>query len=436
VKLQGQVLGVAQIMSDRITYTSDQMRLFEGIVAQMSAAARNARLYQAAQREIGERRKTEESLRASEERFRALANAVPTVVWTAAPDGTNTYASDQWYAYTGLTQAENETGWTEQVLHPDDRARVAAAWSEALGSGRDYEIEVRYRRFDGEYRWFLTRAVPARDGAGRVTGWFGTTTDIEDRRQEEAEREQLLAELERERARLSELNLSLDQQVMEQTDQVRKLAMALTQAEQQERAQLARELHDAAGQMLTALRLFLALIQEEIPAGNDELAQKIGEARQLAEAAHEELRQVAHAMRPIGLDQLGLTAALGDLCRDFARQSGLRVEFHSDELPPLDDQVSFVFYRFAQEALSNAARHSGAKHVTVDLALALGELALVIEDDGRGFDAESHVAAGDQAGIGLRNQRERLVQIGGQVQIESAPDRGTRLVARCPLGVR
>lgn len=132
-----------------------------------------------------------QQLRQSEARFRALVNAVPAFVWAAAPDGTMTLVSGQWEEYCGMTAEQLARDWPRLVLHPDDYERCMAQWSHALAQGTNYEVEVRNRRHDGEYRWFLTRAVPARDDTGRIIGWYGTTTDIHDRKQaEEALRQQ------------------------------------------------------------------------------------------------------------------------------------------------------------------------------------------------------------------------------------------------------
>jgi PAS domain S-box-containing protein len=126
-----------------------------------------------------------QQLRESEARFRALVNAVPAFVWEAAPDGTMTLVSEQWEHYCGMTAEQLSQDWPRLTLHPDDYERCVREWDRALSSGTPYEIEVRNRRYDGEYRWFLTRAVPARDDAGRIIGWYGTTTDIHDRKQAE-----------------------------------------------------------------------------------------------------------------------------------------------------------------------------------------------------------------------------------------------------------
>lgn len=132
-----------------------------------------------------EKAQAEEALRQSEARFRVLANAAPHVVWTAAPDGTITFANQRWFDYVGITPAENARRWPELVLHPDDRERCLAQWTEALQTGTEYEIEVRNQRYDGQFRWFLTRAVPMRNEAGQIVAWFGTTTDIHDLKETE-----------------------------------------------------------------------------------------------------------------------------------------------------------------------------------------------------------------------------------------------------------
>jgi PAS domain S-box-containing protein len=185
---QGQLLGKFMLYYPTPhQFTDDEIQLAQNIADHIAVAV--ARHY------------AEEALRESEARFRALANAVPTIVWTAAPDGAITYANDQWFQYCGLTPEQNARNWPELVLHPDDQERCFAEWTRALHNGTDYEIEVRNRRYDGEYRWFLTRALSVRDAEGRVTAWFGTTTDIHDRKLAEAERAQLL---ERERVARAE----------------------------------------------------------------------------------------------------------------------------------------------------------------------------------------------------------------------------------------
>jgi PAS domain S-box-containing protein len=145
--------------------------------------------------DISVRKRMEAALRISEERFRNLADAVPDIVWTADPDGRITFANDRWFRYCGITPEQNAERWPELVLHPDDRERCIAKWAQALEEGGAYEIEVRNRRHDGEYRWFLTRAAPVRDASGSITAWFGSTIDIHDRKLSEQRQQIMAAEL-------------------------------------------------------------------------------------------------------------------------------------------------------------------------------------------------------------------------------------------------
>jgi PAS domain S-box-containing protein len=138
--------------------------------------------------ETGERLRAEKALRESERRLLHVATASPSILWSAAPDGAITWASDSWYRYTGLSPESDTRDWA-QLVHPDDRERWRA-WAMALRDGLPYEIEVRYRRRDGEHRWFMTRATPERDAFGSVVAWFGATSDIDDlKRAEQTVRE-------------------------------------------------------------------------------------------------------------------------------------------------------------------------------------------------------------------------------------------------------
>jgi PAS domain S-box-containing protein len=134
-----------------------------------------------------------EKLRESEERYRLLADMIPQHIWTTDPEGYHGYFSRRWYDFTGATLEETEGDRWLRFIHPDDRERTVARWQHSLKTGEPYSIEYRFRGADGEYRWFLGQAMPEHDEAGRITGWFGTLTDISDRKRLDEERERLLA---------------------------------------------------------------------------------------------------------------------------------------------------------------------------------------------------------------------------------------------------
>jgi PAS domain S-box-containing protein len=137
-------------------------------------------------RDVTERKRAEEALRASEEQYHSLADFIPGIVWTSRPDGSIDYANQFWSHYTGLTLEQTQgSGWAA-MLHPDDAPRVAERWGTALRAEEPVEVEYRLKRAaDGVYRWFLARGKPVRDRAGRVVKWFGMLTDIEDQKRGE-----------------------------------------------------------------------------------------------------------------------------------------------------------------------------------------------------------------------------------------------------------
>ncbi len=174
VSRSGEVLGGLFFGHPRAGVFGDRdERLIAGVAAQAAIAIDNARLYQA--------------LRTSEQQYRVLAEAIPQLVWTTRADGYCDYLSTQWVRYTGVPEAEQlGEGWA-QAIHPDDRAGTAEAWRAAVAGQGDYDCEYRLRGADGTYRWFATRGVPLRDAEGRATKWFGTSTDIHDRKRFEQE---------------------------------------------------------------------------------------------------------------------------------------------------------------------------------------------------------------------------------------------------------
>jgi PAS domain S-box-containing protein len=133
-----------------------------------------------------QRRQAEEALRASEERYRTLAEAVPHIVWTARPDGLLDYVNRRGFEYSGMTSTEAMGEAWQKMVHPDDLSVSLERWRSALATGNEYEVEFRLRRCDGTFRWFLSRAVPIRDAEGRIVKWFGTCTDIDDQKRVEA----------------------------------------------------------------------------------------------------------------------------------------------------------------------------------------------------------------------------------------------------------
>jgi two-component system sensor histidine kinase UhpB len=205
----------------------------------------------------------------------------------------------------------------------------------------------------------------------------------------------------------------------------RRAGSAALQAQEQERARVARDLHDEVNQSLTGLLLRLEAAREGAP---PELEAELAETKALANQAMQELLSLARQLRPTALDDLGLTAAIAGQVEQLSRGE-IEAEFAAEgDFSGLDDDTQLVVYRVAQEALSNATRHSGAARIVVTLRHGGDSgVALDIADDGRGFAFDE-----SEGGLGIAGMRERALLIGGELSIESRPDRGTTVHLTVP----
>jgi two-component system sensor histidine kinase UhpB len=199
---------------------------------------------------------------------------------------------------------------------------------------------------------------------------------------------------------------------------------AALRAQEQERARVARDLHDEVNQSLTGLLLRLEALRETAP---PELESELARTKAVANQAMRELLSLARQLRPTALDDLGLVAALSGLVEQVT-ESGIGATFEEDGGPSgFGGDVQLVIYRVAQEALSNATRHSGAEHVKVALRHRDGGVELVVSDDGRGFAFEK-----SESGLGIAGMRERALLVGGDLTIESRPGQGTTVRLSVP----
>jgi PAS domain S-box-containing protein len=181
------VLGTAILTSsvDRQTQ-AEVLRLNEGLEQRVTERTRElTAANEGLRREITERQRAEDAVRRSEEHLRLVIDTIPQQIMSGPNDGTLDFANAQWRSYTGLTQEELQgRGW-QRIIHPDDRVPLLKAVEESRAQGKPFEQEVRRRGADGQYRWFLTRAVPLKDAEGHIVRWYGSNTDIQDRREAE-----------------------------------------------------------------------------------------------------------------------------------------------------------------------------------------------------------------------------------------------------------
>jgi signal transduction histidine kinase len=214
------------------------------------------------------------------------------------------------------------------------------------------------------------------------------------------------------------------------------LSAKLITAQEEERRSLARELHDEVGQVLTAIKVELAVAQRAIEAGGG-AAHLLDDARAITDSALTTVRDLSHLLHPALLDDLGLRAAVEWHVRGFGRRYDIRTEVLHDRMDErLAPEIEACAYRIIQEALTNVARHARASSCQVYLQRLPNTVLITVEDNGMGFDHTERERAGGPASLGLIGIRERASLVRGTVRLESAPGKGTRLTVELPARLR
>jgi signal transduction histidine kinase len=210
---------------------------------------------------------------------------------------------------------------------------------------------------------------------------------------------------------------------------LRNLAAHLLSVREEERARISREVHDELGQSLTAVKMDLAWLAGRLPRRNSQMLKRIRSTRQLADSIIQSIRRISTELRPAVLD-LGLAAAVEWQVQDFQARSGIQCTVRLLTREVVASNASTAMFRIFQETLTNVARHAKATRVEVVLQKQRDRLVLLIRDNGRGFDQEDPSLS---KSLGLLGMRERAAILGGQVNISSAPGKGTTVTAWIPL---
>jgi PAS domain S-box-containing protein len=353
--------------------------------------------------DITEPRCAEEALRASEARLASGAELARLAFYDVDFGAGVMYADDLLCDLCGVPPDRREglqvlEFWMEH-LHPDDRARVLELRRQ-LHEGRLERFSVEYRYLHpgrGEQWLHHLAGVAERDAGGHTVKSYGVLRDITERKRAE--------------------------------DELRDLSRRLIRAQEEERALLARELHDDVSQRLAVLAIEAG--RAEVAAAGGSHAEAMRAVREGLVQLSEDVHTLAYQLHPSVLEELGLTEALRAECERRSRQSGLRLSVELAPLPPdVPKDAALCLFRVAQEALGNVARHAGASAASVTLRYADGGLLLGVADDGAGFDPEEREGAGH---LGLASMRERVTLVSGTLDIESAPGRGTTIVAWVPV---
>jgi len=243
----------------------------------------------------------------------------------------------------------------------------------------------------------------------------------------------LFSELRGSEGRLEATVAERTAQLERRTEELRSLLARVEGEREEERARIARELHDELGQDIASLGMALYVLERRAVGIDGTVSGKLADMRELLVRLSEDMRRLVADLRPSALDRLGLVEALCHLAEESASRTGLRIELERGFSPEFfpSDALKIALYRIAQESLSNAIRHSGSPWVTLRLREDDGAVLLEVEDGGRGFDARA-VAAGRRPTFGLVGMRERCRALGGDFSVFSVPGRGTLVSARFP----
>ena len=221
------------------------------------------------------------------------------------------------------------------------------------------------------------------------------------------------------------------------TRELQRLSAQLITAQEEERRSIARELHDEVGQVLTAIKVELAVAERAIEADGGQTA-ALKSARAVTDGALQSVRDLSHLLHPAMLDDLGLGEAVAWYARGFAKRHGIRVELVHDRMSErLTPEAEASTYRIVQEALTNVAKHARTHSCRVLLQRLSHTVVLTVEDDGVGFDPDAvRSREYHERGLGLIGIRERTAQLNGTLRLESAPGKGTRLTIEFPVRAR
>ncbi|HWP82859.1 MAG TPA: PAS domain S-box protein [Bacteroidota bacterium] len=289
-----------------------------------------------------------------------------------------------------------------QLIHPDDREHINRIVAKALKDHQPFDFYHRIVRPDGVARFLHGRGIVELDSKGHVSRMFGTGQDV------------------------TEVKLA--------EDALRELSNRILEAQEIERRRLALELHDDVCQRLSAMKLTIDVLENDLP-GNKAVLWKIEAAKEQVDQIITDVRRISWNLRPAALDDLGLVVALRKLCKTLQETHKIDIRFRASRSIPkhLPANVEIALYRIAQESLSNAIKHAEASRIRVVLLNHDGKLQLTVSDNGKGFDASRQRRQGLGRGLGLLSMQERAHLIKAQLRIRSSSLEGTMVSTELTL---
>jgi PAS domain S-box-containing protein len=360
-------------------------------------------------RDITKEKQDADKLRKSETQLKAAQRIAQMGSWEWDLASNYFTWSQELYRIYGVNPAEQITFERfVELVHPDDRRLVQSFFE----SKRMFSIEHRIVRPDGETRYIQIRAEVVSDSEGNATSLMGIAQDVTDRKR-------------------------ADEQLRSSREQLRALSAHLQFIREEERSRIAREVHDELGQVLTALKMDLSLLNHKLLESSAILPRKMlyEEIRSMSKKVDitiKSVRKIVTELRPEVLDHLGLKSAIEWQAQEFQTRSGIdcKLDPYMESIEMDDRDGETAIFRILQEALTNIARHSGATKVEIFLKKQNGEITLEVRDNGRG------ISEGDltkSRSFGLLGMRERALFLGGDVEVKGSPGFGTSVKVQIPV---
>ncbi|MCP3788195.1 transporter substrate-binding domain-containing protein [Pseudomonas fulva] len=354
--------------------------------------------------DVTERHRATAALRESEARLKGIAGNVPGLVFRLERDPAEKglefpYVSEGSEALVGYTPGEiqHPQMGLRNLVHPDDRADYHRVQDLALANEQDWAWQGRILTRQGEQRWADIKASTRRLGNGQLV-WDGVVWDITQGKRAE-------------------------QALARSQEQLRELSAHLESVREEEKARIAREVHDELGQMLTVLKLEVSMCELAFAELDPGLNERLTTMKRLISQLFQLVRDVATALRPPILDA-GIASAIEWQARRFEARTQIPCLVQvPDQLPALSDARATGLFRILQEALTNVMRHAQAHSVEIELVREAGHLRMTVSDDGQGFCPDQP----RPSSFGLVGMRERVLMMGGSMVLHSEPGDGTRL---------
>jgi len=371
------------------------------------------RQFQVLYKDITETKQAEKALREREEFARVIADFTYDWEYWVAPDGTFVYVSPSCERISGYRAEEflQNPKLFENILHRDDKNLFIRHLHNSLrGNSEACMLDFRIISCDDKEIWIEHACQDIFDNAGKYLGRRGSNRDITKRKQAE-----------------EELRLS--------RERFRALAGRLQEVREEERTQIAREIHDELGGALTGLKIDFSLLKKDALKIENEtvrasLLADIDPMIKFTDATIHTVRRIAMELRPGVLDDLGLVAALEWQLNDFEKRTGIRCEWISSvKYIDMDADLSTALFRIVQEALTNVARHSGATEARVHLRADTDCFILEVEDNGKGIEKKKTMSS---KSLGLLGMGERALMFGGRITVTGTPGTGTKVTVEIP----